>query len=131
MSSGNTRELVAWLDSLDDDELVAYRFELYDRCELAGEDSDTYGFARGALDVVHAVEARRDIRRGLRMMCQVAAPYADADEFADAVIALARAQRQLGSDTDAGEVFSAALEVAQRRAEGNELDEKRREDAES
>jgi hypothetical protein len=111
------RELVAWLDSLSDDELLDFRFELYGRCETADEDSSVYEFARTALDVVYAIERRRDIQRGLRTVCRVVAPDADPDAFVDALFLLARHQRQLGSDDTAG-VFAGALEVAQRRAEG-------------
>jgi hypothetical protein len=111
------REYVAWLDSLSDDELLDHRFELYDRLELVDADSDTFRFARGALEVVYAIERRRELRRGLRTVCRVVAPDVDADAFVDALPLLARHQRQLGSDDTAG-VFAGALEVAQRRAEG-------------
>ena len=120
MSSGNTRELAPWLDSLDDEALRDFRFELYGRCETADEDSSVYEFARTALDVVYAIERRRDIQRGLRTVCRVVAPDADPDAFVDALFLLARHQRQLGSDDTAG-VFAGALEVAQRRAEGKHV----------
>jgi hypothetical protein len=110
-------EFVAMLESLGDDGLLDFRFELYDRLEVAADDSDTYRFARAALDTVYAVERRRDIQRGLRTACRVAAPDADPDAFVEALFLLARHQRQLGSDDTAG-VFAGALEVAQRRAEG-------------
>src|ERR1019366_5132247 len=96
------RELVAWLDSLSDDELLDFRFELYGRCETADEDSSVYEFARTALDVVYAIERRRDIQRGLRTVWSVVAPDADPDAFVDALFLLARHQRQLGSDDTAG-----------------------------
>jgi len=111
------RQHGAWLDSLSDDELLDHRFELYDRLELVDEDSQVYKWLRGTLDVVYAIERRRDIQRGLRTVCRVVAPDADPDAFVDALFLLARHQRQLGSDDTAG-VFAGALEVAQRRAEG-------------
>src|ERR1039458_7963817 len=79
-------DFVAWLESLGDDGLLDFRFELYDRLEVAADDSDTYRFARAALDTVYAVERRRDIRRGLRTACRVAAPDADPDAFVDALL---------------------------------------------
>src|ERR1039458_9011780 len=111
------RELVAWLDSLSDDELLDFRFELYGRCETADEDSSVYEFARTALDVVYAIERRRDIQRGLRTACRVAAPDVDADAFSAALPLLPRHRRPRCLDEVAG-VFAAALEVAERGAEG-------------
>ena len=110
-------EFRGWLDGLRDDELTDYRFELYDRLGVAKEGSGTWEFARGALDVVYAIEKRRAGRLVLRNMCRVAVPDVDADEFADAVIAITRACRELESDTEPVEIFGAALAIAQRRAD--------------
>lgn len=65
-----------------------------------------------------AVERRSEVRAYLRDACRLAAPDLDEDRFADSVIALARAQRELGRD-DAASVFAGALEIAGNRKKGN------------
>jgi hypothetical protein len=59
----------AWLESLDDEQLLSFRFELYDRCEVSPEDSGTYAFARAALELVYALERRRALHRELAAVC--------------------------------------------------------------
>jgi mannose/cellobiose epimerase-like protein (N-acyl-D-glucosamine 2-epimerase family) len=109
-------EYQAWLRSLSDDELRDYRFELHDRAEIADATSDTYAFAEAALKAVCAQEHLRDFRRRLVFLCMEIVPEVDPEVFTDAFFALARAERQLGSNPDVGEVFAGALEVAERRA---------------
>jgi hypothetical protein len=113
--SGVAEGFAEWLESLDDEALRSYRFELYTRSEIAPGDSDVYRFSQRALEVVYAVERRRGVQHGLRMLCKVVAPEADADAFTDAMFALARAARETGSD-DPASVFAGAFEVARRRA---------------
>ena len=105
----------AWPESLDAEQLLGYRFELYDRLEAADEDSEAYAFARSALTVVYALERRHAVRRWLCDLCQVAAPDVDGEAFADAAFALTRARRELGGELDI-DVLAGALEVAERRA---------------
>ena len=115
--SGMVEEYREWLRSLSDDELRDYRFELYDRHDIADATSETYVFAEAALKAVCAQEQLRGVRRRLIRLCEEIAPEVDPEAFTDAFLALARAERQLGSDSDVGEVFAGALGVAERRAE--------------
>lgn len=112
-----TDELVAWFTdwarSLDDDELRDARFDLYDGLELAPNAPALLA----ALTTIEALEQQRVFRRSLRNAARVAAPDIDADAFAEALFALVRAQRQLYGETgDAVEVFGAALQIAECRA---------------
>jgi len=115
--SGMVEEYQEWLQSLSDDELRDYRFELYDRLEISDSSSHTYRFAEAALKVMCAHERRRALQRELNFACEMAAPDVDPEAFTEALFILARAQRQLDSDPDAAGVFAGALEVAERRAE--------------
>jgi hypothetical protein len=113
----STETLTDWLRSLNLDELRDFRFELYDRAEIAPKGSDVYEFARAAVRVVCVLELRLEAREELRSLLAAAVPDVDADVFADALVALNAAQRQLDSAPNVVETFNAALEVAQRRAE--------------
>lgn len=111
------KEFNGWVESLDDEELTTYRYELYARAEIADSSSHTYMFAEAALKVMCAHERRRALQRELNFACEMAAPDVDPEAFTEALFILARAQRQLDSDPDAAGVFAGALEVAERRAE--------------
>ena len=109
--------LTSWLRSLSLDELRTYRFELYDRAEIAPKGSDVYEFARAAVRVVCLFERRLEAHEELRGILAAAVPDVDAAVFADAFVELSAARRELDSGTGPVETFRAALEVAQRRAE--------------
>jgi hypothetical protein len=107
-----------WLRSLSLDELRDFRFELYDRAEIASKGSDVHEFACAAVRVVCLFERRLEAREALRGILAASVPDVDADVFADAFLALNTAHRQLDmDDPDVVETFNAAFEVAQRRAE--------------
>jgi hypothetical protein len=111
-------DYLGWLRSLDEAELVDVRFELYDVAEIAGRGSELYVFAEMALKAIGTLERQRAARRELREVCAFAMPDLDADDFADAVTAIFRAQKQLGA-VDVVEAFRGAIEVAERRAQDN------------
>jgi hypothetical protein len=75
--SDTAAEFRAWVESLDDDRLLDFRFELYDRCEIAPEDSYTHEFARVALKLVGLIEERRALCRELWTLCLAMAPGAE------------------------------------------------------
>jgi hypothetical protein len=109
--------LTDWLRSLSLDELRDYRFELYNRAEIAPKGSDVYEYARAAVRVVCLFERRLEAREELRGILAAAVPDVDADVFADAFLELNTWRRELDSGTHVVETFDAAFEVAQRRAE--------------
>lgn len=72
---------IAWLRSLDDDGLVDYRFEIYDRADVA---PNAEGL-RAALKFVCAIEREREWLREMRNLVCLGCPDVDSDAFASAV----------------------------------------------
>jgi hypothetical protein len=116
-----TRDLSAWIRSLDAHALAEYRFELYDRLEASASDSEAHRDARIALIFVAAAENRLRTVEWVRNATAAAtvtvelADWIDPVAFADALVALADMQRAVGRRDTVG-LFEGALEVAARRA---------------
>lgn len=107
----NLREFLRWLHSLDDEQLLDYRAELFDRFEVGGGEG-----VEAALNFVANVLEMRHIARTEH-------PDLNGQVVASALYQLAIAALDLGIDHTtperAAELFAGAIEVAERRHDQN------------
>jgi hypothetical protein len=106
-------EFLAWLRDQDADELRAFRSELEAFAEDAEDETRYAQFARAALPVVRAVIAELEGKELVRPAFeQVFGDSMDFDRAWEALGALNRASKQLGTDASPVELFLAAFEAA-------------------
>jgi hypothetical protein len=111
-------EYVEHLRTLDADELVEARFALYDLAEAAEWDTPLHRSVRDCLALIAKAETRCELVRRWRDAHRISGLPGDSDAFAEALPVLVRARSELGEPLD-GDIFAAALEVAERRGSAN------------
>ena len=109
-------EAVAHLRTVDEEGLLEIRSWLFDVAEDEESDVDRQLSVRASLALVDAERVRRGQLRGLRAVFSAAGMEGSADAFAEALLALVRARRELDIPLDA-DVLVAALEIAKQANE--------------
>lgn len=97
------------LCELDDDGLLEHRSALFDRSELCDREGEVHRWLRAELALVDAVVLAREAG---------AHAAVDPRRFAEALVSLIRARRQLGlplDPKDTEEVFAVACQIASRQ----------------